>query len=149
MRSSKPAGSKGKYVRFSDQLSNSLSDIAGMVQQHQGMIDSIQDVAMELTTTIATLHAVTVKYATTANQFLDMVLPVIRNLPIIPAKARELLVNLEGWTQRIIDNNAKTAGAIADVKMGLQTGDVSKLRGHAAELQGVTKSLTALLPAGK
>lgn len=143
-----PKPTKG-YVRFSDKLSDSLTDIAGMVQQHQSMIDTIQDVALELTTAIAALHSVTVRYATTANQFLDVILPVVQNLPIIPAKARTLLVNLERWTQRIIDNNVKTATAIADVRTGLQTGDVNRLRGHAVELQGVTRTLTSLLPAGK
>jgi hypothetical protein len=145
----RPIKSKGNYVRFSDKLSDSLTDIAGMVQQHQSMIDSIQEVALELTAAIGTLHTITVKYAGSINQFLDMVLPVIQNLPIIPKKGRDLLVNLERWTQKIIDNNAKTATAIADVKSGLQTGDVSRLKGQAAALQNVTKTLTALLPAGK
>jgi hypothetical protein len=137
------------YVRFSDQLSGSLNNIAEMVQEHQGMIDSIQDVALELTEAIGSLHVLTVKYAGTANQFLDLILPVVKNLPIVPQKARDLLVNLERWTQQIIDSNAKTASAISDVKMGLKTGDVSKLKGHAVELQGVTKTLTSLVNSAK
>lgn len=137
------------YVRFSDKLSGSLNNIADMVQEHQTMIDSIQEVALELTEAIGSLHVLTVKYAGTANQFLDLVLPVVQNLPIIPQKARDLLVNLERWTQQIIDSNAKTASAISDVKMGLKTGDVNRLKDHAAELQGVTKILTSLVASAK
>jgi hypothetical protein len=32
------------------------------------------------------------------------------------------------------------------VRTGLQTGDVNRLKSHAAELQNVSKTLTALLP---
>ena len=49
-------------------------------------------------------------------------------------------------TQKIIDNNLKTAKTITDVQTGLKTGDVNKIKGHAGELQNVTKALTAILP---
>ena len=131
---------KGKPARFSEKLSDSLNDIAAVVREHQQMIDSIQDVALELATAIGTLHTLTVKYAGTANKVLDGVLPIVQNLPIVPKNVRDLLVNLERWTQRIMDNNVKTAAAITDVQIGLETGDVSRLRQQAAQLQNVTKN---------
>jgi hypothetical protein len=136
----------GTPVKFSDKLTDSLRDITGMIEEHKSMIDSIQEVALELTNSIGTLHTLTVKYAGIANNILDGLLPIARGLPIIPKNILDMLINLESLTQKIIDSNAATAKTISDVQTGLKTGDVSKIKGHAAELQNVTRQLTAILP---
>jgi len=133
-------------VKFSDKLTDSLTDITKMIEEHKVMIDAIQDIALELTTSISTLHTLTVKYAGIANQILDGLLPVVKGLPIIPKSIVDMLVNLESMTQKIIDNNAQTAKTISDVQSGLKTGDVNMIKGHAGELQNVTRALTAILP---
>ncbi|MCI0553400.1 MAG: hypothetical protein L0287_20830 [Anaerolineae bacterium] len=136
----------GSIVKFSDKLTDSLNDITRMINEHKSMIDSIQEVALELTNSIGTLHTLTVKYAGIANNILDGLLPIARGLPIIPKNILQMLINLEGLTQKIIDNNFKTAKTITDVQTGLKTGDVNKIKGHAGELQNVTRALTAILP---
>jgi len=78
------------------------------MQENAKVIDMIQEVALELTTSISTMHALTVKYAGIANAILDGLLPIVRGLPIIPKKVMEILVNLESTTQKIIDNQAET-----------------------------------------
>ena len=133
-------------VRFSDQLTNSITDVAKIIEQHKGMIDSIQEIALELTTSIGTLHTLTVRYARTANQILDVLLPILKNLPLIPKNIMQMLVNLEVTTQKIIDNEVSTTKTITDVSAGLRTGDVNKIKGHAGQLQAVTKTLTDMLP---
>jgi len=138
--------SAGNYVKFSDQLTNSVQDIADIIEKHKTMIDSIQEVALELTTSIGSLHTLTVKYARTANQILDVLLPILKNLPLIPQNIMQMLVNLESITQKIIDNETTTAKTITDVQSGLKTGDVNKIQGHAGQLQAVTKTITAMLP---
>ena len=144
---SKPAAaSSGSIVRFSDQLTNSITDVAKIIEQHKGMIDSIQEIALELTTSIGTLHTLTVKYARTANQILDVLLPILKNLPLIPKNVMQMLINLEVTTQKIIDNEAATSRTITDVSAGLRTGDVNRIQGHAGQLQLVTKTLTDMLP---
>jgi hypothetical protein len=110
------------------------------------MIDSIQEIAIELTNSISTLHTLTVKYAGIANAILDNLLPLIQKLPIVPKNVTAMLVNLERITQKIIDNQAATSRTIADVQAGLRTGDVNRIRGHAGELQKVTRTITAMLP---
>jgi hypothetical protein len=117
-----------------------------MINEHKEMIDSIQDVALELTTAIGTLHGMTVKYAGTANQILDVLLPIVQGLPIIPDKVTNLLVNMEKWTQKIIDNEKETSTTITDVQSGLKTGDISKLKSHSQDLKKVTKTITAIVP---
>ena len=140
----KPASTS--IVRFSDQLTESITDVAKIIEQHKGMIDSIQEIALELTTSIGTLHTLTVKYARTANQILDVLLPILKNLPLIPKNVMQMLVNLEVTTQKIIDNEVSTSKTITDVSAGLRTGDVNKIKGHAGQLQAVTKTLTDILP---
>jgi hypothetical protein len=134
------------YVKFSDKLTDSLNDIGKMIQDHKNMIDTIQEIALELTNSIGSLHTLTVKYAGIANNILDGLLPIVRNLPIIPKNITQLLVNLEAMTQKIIDNQVATTKTITDVQAGLKTGDVNKIKGHAGALQNVTRSITAILP---
>ena len=143
------AKSSAGHIKFSDKLTDSLDDISGMIQEHQGMIDSIQEIALELTEAIGSLHTLTVKYAGKANQILDLLLPIVKNVPLIPKKATKLLSDMEKWTQNIIDNQVKTNKTIVDVKSGLKTGDVNKLKGQTGELRKVTKTLTSLIPAGR
>jgi hypothetical protein len=133
------------HVKFSDKLTDSLTDITRMIKEHKDMIDAIQEVSLELTNAIGTLHTLTVKYATKANQILDSLLPIVKGLPLIPKKITVLLVDLEKWTQKIIDNDKQTARAISNVQTGLQTGDVSKLKGHTTDLKKVTRTLTSIL----
>jgi len=145
-----PAQSKSQsYVKFSDQLTESLNDISRMISDHKEMIDTIQEVALDLTTTMGSLHGVMVKYAAKANQILDLILPVITNLPLIPPKAKKLLVELEEWTQKIIDNQKTTSKTITDVTSGLKSGDVSKLKSHSGELKRVSKNISSILSKGK
>ncbi|GAB4500021.1 MAG: hypothetical protein OHK003_18380 [Anaerolineales bacterium] len=134
------------YVKFSDKLTASITDITKIIEQHKEMIDSIQEVAIELTSSIGSLHTLTVKYARTANQILDALLPIVKNLPIIPANVKQMLVNLESITQKIIDNEAATTKTIADVNAGLKTGDTNKLKAHAGQLQAVTRTITSIIP---
>jgi hypothetical protein len=134
------------FVKFSDKLTDSITDITKIIEQNKEMIDSIQEIAIELTSSIGSLHTLTVKYARTANQILDVLLPILKNLPIIPKNVMDLLINLESITQKIIDNETSTSKTITDVRSGLNTGDVNKIRGHADQLKTVTKTLTAMLP---
>ncbi|RIK28928.1 MAG: hypothetical protein DCC56_14720 [Anaerolineae bacterium] len=136
------------YVKFSDKLTDSLNDIGKMIQDHKNMIDAIQDIALELTNSIGSLHTLTVKYAGIANNILDGLLPIAKGLPIIPKNILQLLINLESITQKIIDNQATTSKTITEVQSGLKTGDVNKIKGHAGALQNVTRTLTSILPKG-
>ncbi|MFZ5911838.1 MAG: hypothetical protein ACOYYU_17655 [Chloroflexota bacterium] len=141
-QSIKPVG----YVKFSDKLTTSLNDIERMINEHKDMIDAIQEVAINLTDAMGGLHTLTVKYAGIANSILDALLPIVKNMPIIPKNITDLLVNLEAITQKIIDGSAKTSKTITDVNAGLKTGDAAKLKGHANELKSMTNALAAILP---
>lgn len=134
------------YVKFSDKLTSSINDIAKIIEQHKEMIDSIQEVALELTSSIGSLHTLTVKYARTANQILDVLLPILKNLPVVPKNVMQLLINMESITQKIIDNEANTSKTITEVQSGLKTGDVNKLKAHAGQMQSLTRTISAIIP---
>ncbi|MBN1665715.1 MAG: hypothetical protein JW862_01455 [Anaerolineales bacterium] len=134
------------YVKFSDKLTDSLVDITRMIDDHKGMIDTIQEVAIELTSTMATLNTLTVKYASKANEILDVLLPIMEKVPFLPEKLKELLTQMEKWTQKIIDNDESTTKTIADVQSGLKSGDVKKIQAHSNELKKISQRLTSILP---
>lgn len=134
------------YTPFSAKLTESLGQISRTIEDNAQMIDLLQELALELTTSIGTLHTLTVKYAGVANSVLDVILPILRNVPIVPKNVMEMLTNLERITQKIIDNQESTSRTIADVEAGLRTADVTKLQSHADDLQKLTRSLTAILP---
>lgn len=141
-----PAATSASMVKFSDKLTDSLNDITKMINEHKVMIDTIQDIALELTNSIGTLHTLMVKYAGIANNILDGLLPIVKKMPIIPKKITDMLVNLESITQKIIDTNVQTARTISDVQSGLKTGDVNRIKGHTGQLQNLTHALRSILP---
>ncbi len=134
------------YTRLSTRLTGSIGQISNLIEENAKLMDTVQEVAIELTHSIGTLHSLTVKYAGVANNILDVVSPVLGGFPLIPKGAKHAMTRLERITQRIIDGQASTTRTIADVKTGLTTGDVTKLRSHAGELQSLTRSLVAILP---
>ncbi|RJP46888.1 MAG: hypothetical protein C4583_18075 [Anaerolineaceae bacterium] len=147
VKSGVSAGKPMNYTKFSSKLTGSLDQIGKMIEDNAKMIDSIQEVALELTGSIGALHTLTVKYAGIANQVLDVLLPLMQKIPLIPPKLTQFATDLEKMTQKIIDNQTATNKTITDVRSGLQTGDVSKLQSHAGELQNLTKTISAILPA--
>lgn len=134
------------YTKFSSKLTGSLDQISKMIEDNARMIDSIQEVALELSGSIGALHTLTVKYAGIANQVLDLLLPIMQKIPLIPPKLTQFATDLEKLTQKIIDGQAAASKTITDVQTGLRTGDASKLQAHAGQLQNLTKSLNAILP---
>jgi ABC-type transporter Mla subunit MlaD len=142
-----PALKAGKsYTPLSKKLTGSIGQITDVIEDNAKLMDTVQEVAIQLTHAMGSLHTLTVKYAGTANSILDVLSPLMGSLPLIPKRAKDVLGNLEHITQRIVDTQASTGRTIADVQMGLTMADVTKLRGHADELQSLTKSLLAVLP---
>jgi t-SNARE complex subunit (syntaxin) len=146
----RPAASRGtnptNYVKFSDKLTGTLQDITKMINEQKETIDTIQEMGIQLTTAIGTLHTMTVKYAGVVNNILDMLLPILEKIPLIPPKLLDMVKTMERVTQKIIDNQEKTTKTITDIDTGLKTGDVSRLKGYSGELQKVTQAFTSILP---
>jgi hypothetical protein len=134
------------YTRLSTKLTGSIDQVTDLIEENAKLMDTVQEIAIQLTHTIGTLHSLTLKYAGKANSILDVVSPILCSLPLIPRRAKDMLGDLERLSQRIVANQASTARTIADVQLGLTTADVTKLRGHTAELQSLSRSLLSVLP---
>lgn len=134
------------YVKVSDKLTESIEDIAEIIEQQKSTIDSIQELSLELTNSIRALHALTIRYGGIANQALDMPLPLVCGFPLVPKNVVTLLTKLESLTQKVLDGQAETAQAINDVQAGLKTGDDDKIKNQSGRLQGLIKTLTGMLP---
>lgn len=138
--------SSKSYTPISKRLTGSIDQISDVIEENAKLMDTVQEIGIELTNSIGTLHSLTVKYAGVANSILDVVAPVLDNIPLIPKQASDTMKQLERVTQKIIDAQASTGKTIADVHSGLTRGDVTKLSSQAGELKSLTRSLVAILP---
>ena len=141
-----PSHSGTDYVRFSDQLTDSLDQITALIESNREIIDTVQDVAIQLTDVFGNLHTLTLKYAGVVNKVLDAILSVIDKIPFISDKVVDLLKDIERLTQNIIDSSDETARIIQDVDAGLRKGDMERLKAHTGDLKKVTRKLQAILP---
>ncbi len=138
--------SSQEYVPLSTQLTNSLEQITQVIEANREIIDTIQQLSLQLTDVFGNLHTLTLKYAAVVNRVLDAMLPVIDKLPFVSDKVMDLLRDMERITQEIIDSGEKTARIITDIDSGLRQGDMSRLQKHRGSLQALTRQLQAMLP---
>jgi hypothetical protein len=134
------------YTRLSTRVTGSLNQVSHLIEENAKLMDTVQELAIELTHSVGAMHTLAVRYAGRANSILDVLSPILRGLPFVPKKAKDLIGNLEGISQRIVSGQAARTKAIADVQSALNTGDVAGLRGHVGEIKSLTRSLTAILP---
>ena len=59
---------RGEYVHFSDKITGALKNIGDVIDDNRGTLDSIQDMAVQLTRTIISLRAIVMRYVETARQ---------------------------------------------------------------------------------
>ena len=76
------------------------------MNEHKVMIDAIQDVGIQLTDAFGTLHALTLRYAGIVNGALDVLLPWLKRIPIVPPQFVEFSTRMERITQQIIQVSA-------------------------------------------
>lgn len=134
------------YVRFSDKLAGGLEDISRIIEENKATMDSIQEIGLALASAAGTLQATASKYVGMVDRFLDTAVPILRNIPLVPAKTMKTIENLQGLANTIIDVCTTADKVITDVDAGLRTADVAKLNAHTADLQKMTKTLQRVLP---
>jgi hypothetical protein len=141
----KPTTKAGNYVKFSDKLSEGLNDINRIIQDNKQTMDSIQEIGIEMTTAIASIGSVAVKYVRMIDGFLDTVVPLIEKVPFIDDKLLKFAKEAQSLAQSILDactNSEKIAG---DVHGALTSGDVGKLQGYKGDLQNLSKGLQSVV----
>jgi len=145
-RSSAGVSSAKGYVHFSDKLTGTLQDITKTIEENKEIIDTVQELGIDLSRTIASLSVTAIKYVKMVDSVLDMVVPVIINIPLIPKKTTESLNNLRSLVDKIVASCESSQKISTDVEKGLVSGDVTKLKSHSADLKKVTASIRDILP---
>jgi hypothetical protein len=145
--SGKPAAAGEKdFVHFSDKLTDTLEDVTKSVEENKAIIDTVQELGIDLSHTIASLAVTAVKYAKMVDSMLDMVVPVLDSIPLVPQKTVDFLNKVRSLADKIV-NTCETSQRIAgDVEGGLTRGDVNKLKEHSGELKNVVTLLRDILP---
>jgi hypothetical protein len=138
-----------KYVHFSDKMTESLMNINKVVQENKKTLDSIQDMAVELTRAIRALEATAVKYIKMADAVLDKVVPLLKNLPIVGDDIMEFATDAQALANKIVAACELAERVLPGVEAGLTTADMTKLQTSTGQVQQLTKSLQGLLQAGK
>lgn len=144
--SAKPPSSTAgaSYVRFSDKLTSGLNDITRIIQDNKQTLDSIQEIGIELTNTIATLSGAAIKYVKMIDWFLDTIVPVIEKVPFLDAKIVTAAKNAQNLAQTILDNSTNAQKVAGDVRNSLSTADVAKLKTYSGDLKNLSKTLQSV-----
>ncbi len=135
------------YVHFSDKMTESLMNINKVINDNKSTLDSIQDMAVELTRAIRSLQAVAMKYVDLADDILGTIVPIMEGLPIVPDKVKGFAKDALALSKKINEACQLADKVLPGVETGLTTADMSKLQASTGQVASLTKSLQAILPA--
>ena len=152
----KPAASKpaaqpaaGEYMHFSDKITGALRNIGDVIEDNRGTLDSIQDMAVQLTRTVISLRAVVMRYVETADNVLEKVVPIMEKLPIVPDKVMDFAHDARGWAQKISEASDLVERVLPGVERSLTTADISGLQASTGEVANLTRALQEMIPVGE
>lgn len=138
--------SKGndKYVHFSDKLTGALKNISDVIDDNKGTIDSIQDMAIQLTRTVEILRVVVMKYVDKADKILDVAAPLVEKVPIFPAGLKDFIRDAQNISNKIIQTSDLAVKVLPGVEKSLMTGDIEGLQATKTGMAQLTKSLQTI-----
>ena len=141
-----PPAAEAEYVHFSDKMTGALKNISNVIEDNRGTLDSIQDMAVQLTRTIISLRAIVMKYVETADNLLEKLVPIMENLPIIPDKVMDFAHDAQTWAKKISDVSDMVEKVLPGVERSLTTADIAGLQTSAGDVANLTRSLQAMIP---
>ena len=133
------------YVHFSDKMTDALMNINKVIVDNRSTLDSIQDMAVELTRSVQTLEKASVKYIRMVDGVLENLLPIIKNIPLVPKGIVELLTKIEATTTKFLSACELAEKVLPGVEAGLTTADMTKLKASTGDVQKLTTTLQSLL----
>lgn len=142
----KPA--PGGYIHFSDKMTDALMDINNVIEDNKSTLDSIQDMAVELTRAIRALQAVVMKYIGMADDILETIVPIMEGLPIVPPRVKDFARDALVLAKKIGAASELAEKVLPGVEAGLTTADVTRLQASTSDVANLTKALQAMVPAG-
>ena len=133
-------------MHFSDKITGALKNIGDVIDDNRGTLDSIQDMAVQLTRTIISLRAVVMRYVETADNLLEKIVPIMENLPIIPDKVMDFARDARVLAQKISAASDMVERVLPGVERSLTTADISGLQASAGEVANLTRALQDMIP---
>ncbi len=145
-----PAGKttspSGGYVHFSDKMTGALMNINNVIDENKGTLDSIQDMAVELTRTIQMLRAVVMKYVDMADNILEKAVPLMEKFPIFPNSMVEFAKDALALSKKITAASELAEKVLPGVEKSLMSADVSGLQASRGNMTQLTRALQDMLP---
>jgi hypothetical protein len=135
-----------KYVHFSEKMTETLMNINKVIQDNKSTLDSIQDMAVELTRAIRSLELVAIKYIKMADDILENIVPIMKKLPIVPDKITDFAEDALVLAKKIVTACEMAEKVLPGVEAGLTTADMVKLKTSTSDVQKLTQSLQSLIP---
>jgi hypothetical protein len=90
---------------------------------------------------MAAFEQAAVKYIRMIDGFLDSVVPLMQNIPLIPKNIVKLATDAQALAQQVLDFCTGAEKIIRDVQYSLTNADVTRLKAHTGDLQKLSKSL--------
>jgi hypothetical protein len=131
----------GDYVHFSDKMTGALENISQVIDDNRGTLDSIQDMALELTHTIQFLRAVVIRYVDMADDILKTIIPILDRLPIVPDKVVNFAKEALELAEKITAASDMAQKVLPGVESSLRTADISGLQASKSDMANLTRAL--------
>jgi hypothetical protein len=144
----KPAAASPEYTHFSDKMTGALMNINKVIDENKDTLDSIQDMAVQLTRTVRLLRTVVMKYVDTVNNVLETIVPLMDKFPIFPDKFEAFARDALELTEKISRASDLAEKVLPGVEASLTTADISGLQASSGEVAQLTRALQDMLPAG-
>jgi urease gamma subunit len=129
-------------------MTGALQNISNVIDENRGTLDSIQDMAVQLTRTIISLRLVIIKYVDMAEKALGTIVPIIEGLPIISENIKEFARDAQALAKKIDTANELVQKVLPGVERALTTADISGLQASSGEVAELTRLLQDMIPEG-
>ncbi len=116
-----------------------------MIVDNRSTLDSIQDMAVELTRSVQVPEKASVKYIRLVDGVLEQVIPIMRNFPLVPKKLLALFVKIEATTTKFLAAYELAEKVLPGVEEGLTTANMTKVQASTGEVQRLTATLQSLV----
>jgi hypothetical protein len=116
-----------------------------LIRENEDLIDTVQEVAINLTDTISALQSFMFKHSEQVATILETAAPFLANLPLVCALDFSRAQNVNRF---IVETTERSREVVDDVRKALVTCDASKLKEYASELETLRASLRDALSRG-
>lgn len=113
-----------------------------LFQENQESVDTLQNLAIDLTKTASTIQSFSSKNAQQVSDILDTTIPLLANIPFVGKKIDNTgLSRLQNLSKTVMNVSTQAATVIQDVEQALVNADIKELKTYPQKLQELNQSL--------